>query len=104
MCRRFLNSRSSLLTTRSGGINSGTTTSGAMPMVCAFEYKGDRMVLDKMVLDKMVRTKWYWTKWYWTKWYWTKWYGQNGMDKMVATFIDSNSTELNFYSVITSHK
>jgi len=30
--------------------------------------------------------------------------GQNGMDKMVATFIDSNSTELNFYSVITSHK
>src|SRR6218665_1679386 len=26
--------------------------------------------------------------------------GQNGMDKMVATFIDSNSTELNFYSVI----
>jgi len=34
-----------------------------------------------------------------TKWYWTKWHGQNGMDKMVATFIDSNSTELNFYSV-----
>ena len=23
--------------------------------------------------------------------------GQNGTDKMVATFIDSNSTELNFY-------
>ena len=23
----------------------------------------------------------------------TKWYGQNGMDKMVATFVDSNSTE-----------
>ena len=39
-----------------------------------------------------------------TKWYWTKWHGQNGTDKMVATFIDSNSTELNFYSVITSHK
>ena len=30
--------------------------------------------------------------------------GQNGTDKMVATFIDSNSTKLNFYSVITSHK
>jgi len=30
--------------------------------------------------------------------------GQNGTDKMVATFIDSNSTELNFYSVLTSHK
>src|SRR6218665_2801398 len=27
-----------------------------------------------------------------TKWYWTKWYGQNGTDKMVAIFIDSNST------------
>src|SRR6218665_2764983 len=25
----------------------------------------------------------------------TKWYGQNGTEKMVATFIDSNSTELN---------
>jgi len=34
----------------------------------------------------------------------TKWQGQNGTDKMAATFIDSNSTELNFYSVITSHK
>jgi len=33
-----------------------------------------------------------------------KWYGQNGTDKMLATFIDSNSTELNFYLVITSHK
>ena len=43
-----------------------------------------------MVLDKMVRTNWY---------------GQNGTDKiMVAIFIDSNSTELNFYSVTTSHK
>ena len=30
--------------------------------------------------------------------------GQNGTDKMVATCTDSNSTELNFYSVITSHK
>src|SRR6218665_1720454 len=30
--------------------------------------------------------------------------GQNGTDKMVATFIDSNSTELNFYSITTSHK
>src|SRR6218665_3631198 len=30
--------------------------------------------------------------------------GQNGTDKMVATFIDSNSTELNLYSLITSHK
>jgi len=30
--------------------------------------------------------------------------GQNGTDKMVAISIDSNSTELNFYSVITSHK
>ena len=30
--------------------------------------------------------------------------GQNGTDKMVAIFIDSNSTELNFYSVTTSHK
>jgi len=26
----------------------------------------------------------------------TKWYRQNGTDKMVTTFIDSNSTELNF--------
>ena len=34
--------------------------------------------------DKMVRTKWY---------------GQNG-----SNCIDSNSTELNFYSVTTSHK
>ena len=32
-----------------------------------------------MVLDKMARTKWY---------------RQNGTDKMVATFIESNSTEL----------
>ena len=30
--------------------------------------------------------------------------GQNGTDKIVAIFIDSNSTELNFYSVTTSHK
>ena len=30
--------------------------------------------------------------------------GQNGTHKMVATFIDSNSAELNFYSVITCHK
>jgi len=37
-------------------------------------------------------------------WYWTKWHGQNGTDKMVAISIDSNSTELNFYSVTTSHK
>ena len=36
---------------------------------------------EKMVLDKMARTKWY---------------GQNGTDKMVATFIDFNSTELTF--------
>ena len=33
-----------------------------------------------------------------------RWPGQNGTDKMVAIFIDSNSTELNFYSVTTSHK
>jgi len=33
-----------------------------------------------------------------------KWYGQNGTDNIVAIFIDSNSTELNFYSVKTSHK
>ena len=39
---------------------------------------------DKMVLDKMVRTKWY---------------GQND-----SNFVDSNLTELNFYSVTTSHK
>jgi len=32
-----------------------------------------------------------------TKWYWIKWYGQNGTDKMVAIFIYSNSTELNFF-------
>src|SRR6218665_3321666 len=32
-----------------------------------------------------------------TKWYWTKGHGQNGTDKMVATFIDSNSTEMNFF-------
>jgi len=30
--------------------------------------------------------------------------GQNGTDKMVSISIDSNSTELNFYSVTTSHK
>ena len=30
--------------------------------------------------------------------------GQNGTDKMVAISIDSSSTELNFYSVTTSHK
>jgi len=30
--------------------------------------------------------------------------GQNGTDKMVAIFKDSNSTELNFYSLTTSHK
>jgi len=30
--------------------------------------------------------------------------GQTGTNKMVATFIDSNSTELNFYSATTSHK
>ena len=30
--------------------------------------------------------------------------GQNGTDKMVAIFINSNSTELNFYSVTTRHK
>jgi len=30
--------------------------------------------------------------------------GQNGRDKMVAIFIDSNSTELTFYSVATSQK
>ena len=30
--------------------------------------------------------------------------GQNGTDKVVAIFIHSNSTELNFYSVATSHK
>jgi len=30
--------------------------------------------------------------------------GQNDTDKMVATSIDSNSTEFDFYSVITSHK
>jgi len=39
-----------------------------------------------------------------TKWYWTKWYGRNGTDQMVAIFIDSNSSELNFYSVTTSDK
>ena len=39
-----------------------------------------------------------------TKWHWTKWYGQNGTGKMVSISIDSNSTELNLYSVITSHK
>ena len=30
--------------------------------------------------------------------------GQNGTDKMVSISIDSNSTELNFYSVTTSQK
>jgi len=30
--------------------------------------------------------------------------GQNGTDKMVAISLYSNSTELNFYSVTTSHK
>src|SRR6218665_1219431 len=39
-----------------------------------------------------------------TKWYSTKWYRQNGTDKMVSISIDSNSTELNFYSVARSNK
>jgi len=30
--------------------------------------------------------------------------GQNGTDKIVAISIDSNSTELNFYSVTTRYK
>jgi len=30
--------------------------------------------------------------------------GQNRTGKMVAIFIDSNSPELHFYSVTTSHK
>jgi len=30
--------------------------------------------------------------------------GQNGMDKMVAIFIDFNSIEMNLYLVTTSHK
>ena len=30
---------------------------------------------------------------------WKKWYGQNGTYKMVATFIDSDSTELNFICI-----
>jgi len=30
--------------------------------------------------------------------------GQNGTDKMVAISVDSNSTELDFYSVTASHK
>ena len=30
--------------------------------------------------------------------------GKNGTGKMVAISIDSNSIELNFYSVTTSHK
>jgi len=30
--------------------------------------------------------------------------GQNGTDKMVSISVDSNSTELHFCSVTTSHK
>ena len=45
---------------------------------------------DKMSLDKMV---------------WTKGYGQNGTDKMAASFrIDYNSSEINTYLVTKSHK
>jgi len=48
------------------------------------------MVADKMSLDKMV---------------WTKWYGQNGTDKMAASFgIDYNSSEINTCLVTKSHK
>ena len=43
---------------------------------------------DKMVLDKMARTKWY---------------GQNGTDKMVATFIDSNRFQFNWIEFLFSN-
>jgi len=36
--------------------------------------------------DKMVWTKWYTDKMSLDKMVWTKWYGQNGTDKMVASF------------------
>jgi len=50
--------------------------------------------------DKMVSTKWYTDKMVWTKWY-----GQNGTDKMVASFgIDYNSSEINTYLETQSHK
>ena len=53
------------------------------------------MVADKMVADKMV----------WTKCHRTKWCGQNGTDKMVASFgIDYNKSEINTYLVTRSHK
>ena len=49
-------------------------------------------------MDKMVWTKWYTDKVSLDKMVWTKWYGQNGTDKMVASFgIDYNSSEINTY-------
>ena len=39
-----------------------------------------------MVADKMVRTKWYTDKMSLDKMVWTKWHGQNGTEKMVASF------------------
>jgi len=41
-----------------------------------------------MVAYKMVWTKWYTDKMSYDKMVWTKWYGQNGMDKMVASFVN----------------
>ena len=58
----------------------------------------------------MVRTKWYGqngirTKCHWTKWYEQNGFGQNGTDKMAASFgIDYNSSEINTYFVTKSHK
>ena len=55
--------------------------------------------------DKMVWTKWYTDKMSLDKMVRTKWYGQNGTDKMVASFgIDYNSSEINTYLVTKSHK
>ena len=55
--------------------------------------------------DKMVWTKRYTDKMSLDKMVWTKWYGQNGTDKMVASFgIDYNSSEINTYLVTKSHK
>ena len=58
-----------------------------------------------MVADKMVWTKWYSDKMSLAKMVWTQWYGQNGKDKMVASFgIVYNYSEISTYLVTRNHK
>ena len=55
--------------------------------------------------EKMAWTKWYTDKMSLDKMVWTKWYGQNGTEKLVASFgIDYNSSEITTYLVTKSHK